>query len=349
MKNRFKSLIMLLVAVILAVQGTVCCLADEAVDYGSFEKGYYSTDNKVRGYNFWKHDAVSVGLQNGDFEAGYKYWWSSTISKDTSQVFRAEECFTLQTEENGNHYMLSNTTQDYQNIATLPFTLENLTVGQELVPIYNWRGSSQFQVVLQQWNANGENRIAFGTNQIILEAENDDEWTTQFTYRYSGDEKNPCGVVEPDSEGKFKFTLRVEVISPSTEVEIDNIQLGIYRRSERKIYSLDGKTVLYDFEAIEASQVQDEVEEDEPYFDLDEEEEDTELTEDNINEDNKSEGLGWLLYVIIGTGVVVVAAAAVITVLVIKKKKAAKPEADTSLSEEAAEPEQATEENENKE
>lgn len=335
MKKAIKKTLILFIAAALIAGGSFACLADE-VDYGSFDNGYYTTDNSISGWNYFKYP-YRQSFDNGDFEQGYKYWTSSSQNKQTSKPYHAEELFKLE-EENGNHYVVSNTNGDYQNISSAPFKLENVTPGQELVPIYDWRGSSAFQIVLQQWTMNAdlkggtENRIAFSNNQIIKEAASDDEWTTQFSYNHNPRKDGTSGVIKPE-EGKdpgLYFTLRVEAVSASTDIQIDNIKLGIYRRNEKKIYSLDGKTVLYDFDAIEEESVQEEVEEDEPYFDINEEENKDTKGGNNVNKNTKDNGLGWLLYVIIGAGVAVVAAAAVVITLVVKKKKtnSAEPKSD---------------------
>ena len=328
MKKSISALTSILVAIVIAAGCAFASFADE-VDYGTFEKGFISSDNNTSGWNFYKYTPTEK-FMNGNFEEGFKYWTSNSFEKDTKRIYWPNETFELQ-EDAGNHYIKLTATNEWQGIVSPRFKVEGVQPGQMLVPIYDWKGEPTFQIVLQQWimNADGkggvEQRIALGNNKIIKEAASDSEWNTQFSYKITPREDGTVGVVQPE-EGKdptLYFTMLIQASTdPKADVSLDNFRLGIYRDKENKIYDVDGKTVLYDLSALEDEAVEEEVEEDEEYFDLEEEEEDENLSTETAKK-SESKGLGWLLYVIIAAGVVVLAAAAVVVVLVVKKKKSA--------------------------
>lgn len=351
-KKRIIAAVISVIAAISIMMGGVFCSADD-VDFGTFEDGIYDLSKK---YWYHRHAAYKGGdgLPNGDFQQGYKYWIQNFGMK-------CSDVTTLK-KEGDNYYLHFDGQQcqnNYDGINSVRFTAKNVTAGTPLAVLYKWRGDSQYQIYLSQWDMNAEEnggketRLSFSAyTKKIYEAYEEGEWNIGVTSAADG---TKSVTVPTQGSNEYFFSIGVQITTdPTVVIDFDDIQLVI-RQDNGIVTDLDGNK-LYDLNNLE-TRVIEETDIDLSDFDLESKKVEmpgpSGMTSSSVlksaekEQAGKSEavtGSAWF-WVVVSAGVVIIIAAVVVIVVLLKKKKASDGTPDVEVS---AEPNDVSDETEEK-
>lgn len=353
-RKRIVAMLFAIIAAASVMMGGVFCSADDP--FGTVEEGIYQI-----GKRYWiqRHPAYKGGdgLPNGDFEQGYKYW-AQNFGQKCSDVT------TLMKEENGNTYLHFDGEKQKKNwdgITSVRFTVKGVEPGSPVALLYKWRGDTQFQVYLEQWDMSEDeqrgnmSRVSVsGYTKIIYEAYEEGEWNIGVTSAADGTK----AVIKPtQGSDEIFFMIGIQTATDPTAVfDIDDVQL-VYRQNDGIVKNLKGEK-LYDLNNLEMKVVE-ETDVDLSDFDFDSKKVEmpgpsgmTASTNVVISESNNvisniaksviNPASPWF-WVVVSAGVVIIIAAAVVIILLIKKKKSSVEEAD-EVSENTEEAEEVSDE-----
>lgn len=135
-----------------------------------------------------------------------------------------------------------------------------------------------------------------------------------------------CVVLDKNNRAVDFPSLGKTGVMPVTEGDIISIRIDVAGEFESKFESseyngtyIGGNTTATFNPVIAYTEIEEPVPEVEDTFD------DVDDDDANTNDDGEDNGLGWILYVIIGAGVLVVAAVVAVVIIVVAKKKKAVP------------------------
>lgn len=338
-RKRLLAVILSLIAVVSVIAGGVFCSADEA-DWGTFEDGMYHI-----GKHYWIQTNPPYlggeGLANGDFQQGYKYW-AHNFGKKPSDVTQIKK-------EGDNYYLHFNGEQcqsEWEGICSPRFLANGVQEGTPVAILYKWRGDTQFQLYLEQWDMNPDEvngtatRVSSsGYTTVISEAYNEGEWNIGVTSGGDGIK----GVLAPQNGlDRFYFLIGIQISTDVSAVfDIDDVQLVI-RQTNGIVTDLAGKQ-LYDLNNLE-TRVVEETDFDFGDFDLESKKEPMPGPEGLpttlsavIESAGKKDVAAAIMnpaspwfWVVVSAGVIIIIAAAVVIVLLIKKKKSSEEADETA-------------------
>ena len=194
------------------------------VDYGNEDNGLILGDGEYLEF------PATDGLMNGSFEQGFKYW-TTPSGKSPSEVVNL-----IKTDVNTYVELKGSDTSDA--IVTPRLTC-NVMPGQRLVLLYDWSGSDDFKIQLNQIIPRGQVVLAIRGDKIVAGSEAS-EWRTSMC--------NVVFAVAPsyNSDGKLYYTVSLAPgENPESLTLIDNIRLGIYNRNNNHVYDIYGN-LIYD-------------------------------------------------------------------------------------------------------
>lgn len=336
--KRIIATILAVIAAASVMMGGVFCSADDP--FGTVEDGIYQIG---KGYWIHRHAAYKGGdgVANGGFQDGYRYW-AHNHGKKPSDVTSIKE-------EDGNKYLHFNGEQcqsNYEGITSVRFTAKGVEPGSPVAVLYKWRGDTQFQIYLEQWDMNAEENAGTSTRlsssvytKVIYEAYDEGEWNIGVTSAADGTK----AVTAPtQGSNEYFFMIGIQITTDPTAVfDIDDVQLVI-RQNDGIVKNLKGEK-LYDLNNLEMKVVE-ETDVDLGDFDFDSKKvkmpgpsgmtasTDVVISESNNTISNIAKSVinpasPWF-WVVVSAGVVIIIAAAVVIILLIKKKKSSVEEAD---------------------
>ena len=345
--KRIVAMLFAIIAAASVMMGGVFCSADDV--FGTPEEGIYKIGKKywIQSYTAYKG---GDGLPNGDFEQGYKYW-AQNFGQKCSDVT------TLMKEENGNTYLHFDGEKQKKNwdgITSVRFTVKGVEPGSPVALLYKWRGDTQFQVYLEQWDMSEDEQrgnmsrvSASGYTKIIYEACEEGEWNIGVTSAADGTK----AVIKPtQGSDEIFFMIGIQTATNPTAVfDIDDVQL-VYRQNDGIVKNLKGEK-LYDLNNLEMKVVE-ETDVDLSDFDFDSKKvempgpsgmavgatlkNETSNKEDSVQNkknvsvfDTLTDTSNPLFWVVVAVGVIIIAGAVVAIILLIKKRNNAQPSEET--------------------
>lgn len=336
MKRILTSLICVLTAVCLILGCSFNVLADDG--WGTEEEGIHAPHNNY--VRYYKAYTETDGCPNADFSQGYRYWTTDYNNKDTksNQVVEASRI-----EKDGdNTYVVMTPHFQYDNIATVMFTDSRVQVDDKLVVLYDWHntsGDASIQVIIYQYilDSNGKcvasHRISDASDGGITDltiAFNDTDWNTSMS-RQRQQVKDPT---QDGGDGKIYLSFVIESITEFTDhgTKVDNLRLAKYNKESGDVFDLDGKRLYNVNELNEGTDIEDEIQTD-AFDNIDYDAENEELAEKSEEPEKKESFIAkYLVWIIVGAGVLLLIIAGVVVAIIIvvaKKKKKATDEETT--------------------
>ena len=200
---------------------------------GTKEEGIILSD----GLSIWSIP-IQSGLNNYNFSDGLKAW-ASINDKKPSEVISVVV-------DGENSYISSKKPEIIDGVPTISgtnglmtpqFTCENIIPGQAAVVVFDWSGSKDFNIKLEQYDTLGLSLVSSGFGKTIYTAQNDQEWNTTATV--------PIHPVRISVDGyeKVVFILKIEIYNQEADIKIDNIRIG-YSNSNGIIYDINGNEIV---------------------------------------------------------------------------------------------------------
>lgn len=168
------------------------------------------------------------GLQNYNFTDGLKFWASINAKKPADAV--------MVMIDGENSFLMPNQLESGDGIISAPFFCENIIPGQAVVIIYDWSGSADFKITLEQYDSSGASVVSSGFGKSLYEAKNDQEWNTSVT--------KPIHPIRLSDDGynAILFNVKIEIYNPTFDLKIDNLRIG-YSNANGIIYDINGNEI----------------------------------------------------------------------------------------------------------
>ena len=187
-------------------------MTEEELDrlFGTREDGLIIPE----GLTMWSV-ATQKTFKNPGFTEGLRYWISLNDKKPSENVSIVKE--------GENSYLTANkdaTQSDTTGIISVRFTYKNIVPGQAVVVIYDWAGSQDFTVKLEQRDLAGLHLVSSGFGPALYTAKNDQEWNTSVT--------KPVYPVRYSDNGYYNinFVVTILIHNPEADIKLDNLRIG---------------------------------------------------------------------------------------------------------------------------
>lgn len=192
----------------------------------AYESGTYEKGLNLKNYQIYSLDPADE-FKNGDFSEGFKYWGAMLEggpSVNAKIVSRDQ-----------NNYMQLAPVREYGGVMSLKFICNAYDPGDFAVVIYDFKGSLNHQVYLNQDIDNGI-RICNGY-EIIKEADGKDEWNTAVTLI------KDCVQAPTDGNQNLVFYIGLQATTDlNADTCFDNVRLGKLDENG-KVYDLSGNEI----------------------------------------------------------------------------------------------------------
>ncbi len=202
-------------------------LTEEELDrlYGTKEDGYILPE----GLTMWSVELQSA-LKNSGFTEGLRYWLSLNGGKPSENVT------IVQNGENTYLTANKNSSGDTIGIVSMRFSYKNIVPGQAPVVIYDWAGSNDFTVKLEQRDLAFLYLVSSGFGQSLYTAKNDEEWNTSVT--------KPLYPVRFSENGYYNinFIVKIEIHNPNADIKLDNLRIG-FINANGIVYDVNGNEI----------------------------------------------------------------------------------------------------------
>ena len=202
-------------------------LTEEELDrlYGTKEDGYILPE----GLTMWSVELQS-SLKNSGFTEGLRYWLSLNGGKPSESVT------IVQNGENTYLTANKNSSGDTIGIVSMRFSYKNIVPGQAPVVIYDWAGSNDFTVKLEQRDLSFLYLVSSGFGQSLYTAKNEEEWNTSVT--------KPLYPVRFSENGYYNinFIVKIEIHNPSADIKLDNLRIG-FINANGIVYDVNGNEI----------------------------------------------------------------------------------------------------------
>lgn len=202
-------------------------LTEEELDrlYGTKEDGYILPE----GLTMWSVELQS-SFKNSGFTEGLRYWISLNDSKPSENVT------VVKSGENTYISANKNSSGDTIGIVSMRFSYKNIVPGQAPVVIYDWAGSNDFIVKLEQRDLSFLYLVSSGFGQSLYTAKNNSEWNTSVT--------KPLYPVRYSENGYYNinFVVKIEIHNPNADIKLDNLRIG-FINANGIVYDVNGNEI----------------------------------------------------------------------------------------------------------
>lgn len=208
-------------------ENTPPSLTEEELDrlYGTRADGLILPE----GLTMWSID-VQSSLKNSGFADGLRYWLSLNDNKPSENVSIVKS--------GENEYLSANKTAsgNLLGIISVRFAYKNILPGKAPVVIYDWTGSNDFTVKLEQCDSMSFYPVSSGFGQSLYTAKNQDEWNTSVT--------EPLYPVRNSQSGYYNtnFVVKIEIHNPNSDVKLDNLRIG-FINANGLVYDINGNEI----------------------------------------------------------------------------------------------------------
>lgn len=202
-------------------------LTEEELDrlYGTKEDGLILPE----GSTIWSVK-TQTSLKNSGFTDGLRYWISLNNNKPSENVsiMKSGENFYISTNKSASG--------DTIGIISVRFSYKNLVPGKSPVVIYDWAGSNEFTVKLEQQDLTTSYLVSSGFGQSLYTAKNENEWNTCVT--------KPIYPIRNAENGYYniKFFVKIEINNPNADIKLDNLRIG-FINANGIVYDINGNEI----------------------------------------------------------------------------------------------------------
>ena len=181
------------------------------------------------GLTMWSVD-LQPSFKNSGFTEGLRYWISLNENKPSENVTVVKE--------GENEYLASNKSASGETIGivSVRFSYKNLLPGKAPVVIYDWAGSRDFTVKLEQRDLGMLYLVSSGFGQALYTAKNEEEWNTSVT--------KPLYLIRFAENGYYdiNFIVKIEIHNPEADIKLDNLRIG-FINANGIVYDINGNEI----------------------------------------------------------------------------------------------------------
>lgn len=295
--------------------------ADQTViteGWGTYEDGLKPGEPAHDYYRYQIPYTETDRFPNADFEKGLMYWTHCRGRMPSESVKLVKD---------GDNTAIQFTAKaTYDGIFSVPFVDSRVKIGDNLVVVYNWKGTGHIQIGLEQIMKNAAEPDCYvknfrvshigggGQNKSLYLSADGSKWNVSMS-------NLNAPIAEPEGTDKnIYLSLFAQICNDETdETIVDNLIIARYNEDTGLVFDLDGNK-LYDLNNLPVDDVEDEINM-EDFGDIDYDAKPEDLKENKDKGENDKTFIQKHLGVIIAISAVAIVAAAVVVVIVIKNKK----------------------------